>query len=122
MATVIRSRARSAWSALRAFWRQSRSEFRGGLTPWSVSALVLVALTTLPLLVIARGVFGPRTEIWQHLTSTVLPVYVANSALLMVGVGTLALVLGLAPAWLVSAYEFPGRRTFEWSLVLPLAL
>ena len=122
MATAIRSRARSVWSALRAFWRQSRSEFRGGLTPWSVSALVVVALTTLPLLVIARGVFEPRTEIWQHLASTVLPVYVANSALLVVGVGALALVLGLAPAWLVSAYEFPGRRTFEWSLVLPLAI
>ncbi len=122
MATAIRSRARSAWSALRAFWRQSRSEFRGGLTPWSVSALVVVALTTLPLLVITVGVFGPRTEIWQHLASTVLPVYVGNSALLMVGVGVLALFLGLAPAWLVSAYEFPGRRTFEWSLVLPLAI
>ena len=118
----LRSKAGSAWGALRAFWRQSRSEFRGGLTPWSVSALVVVALTTLPLLVIAAGVFGPRTEIWQHLASTVLPVYVGNSALLVVGVGALALVLGLAPAWLVSAYEFPGRRTFEWSLVLPLAI
>ncbi len=122
MAAAIRPRARSAWSALRAFWRQSRGEFRGGLTPWSVSALVVVTLTTLPLLVISVGVFGPRTEIWQHLASTVLWVYVGNSALLMVGVGVLALVLGLAPAWLVSVYDFPGRRTFEWSLVLPLAI
>ena len=122
MAAAIRTRARSAWRALRAFWRQSRSELRGGLTPWSVSALVVVTLTTLPLLVITVGVFGPRTEIWQHLASTVLWVYAGNSALLMVGVGALALVFGLAPAWLVSAYDFPGRRTFEWSLVLPLAI
>ena len=122
MATASRVWARSSWGALRAFWYQSRGEFRGGLTPWSVSALVVVALTTLPLLVIAVGVFGPRTEIWRHLADTVLWVYVGNSALLMVGVGALALVFGLAPAWLVSAYEFPGRSTFEWSLVLPLAI
>ncbi len=83
---------------------------------------MLVTLTTLPLVVIAVGIFGPRTQIWQHLADTVLWVYVGNSALLMVGVGALALVLGLAPAWLVSAYDFPGRSTFEWSLVLPLAI
>ena len=122
MAPATRPRARSALQALRAFWRQSRTEFRGGLTPWSVSALVVVTLTTLPLLVIAGGVFGPSTEIWQHLASTVLWEYVSNSALLMVGVGCLALGFGLAPAWLVSAYDFPGRRLFEWSLVLPLAI
>ena len=108
MATAIRSRARSVWSALRAFWRQSRSEFRGGLTPWSVSALVVVAFTTLPLLVIARGVFEPRTEIWQHLASTVLPVYVANSALLVVGVGALALVLGAGAGLARVGLRIPG--------------
>jgi iron(III) transport system permease protein len=122
MATATRSKARGAYYALRAFWRRSQGDFRGGLTPWSISALVVVTLTTLPLFVIAGGIFKPSTEIWQHLASTVLWVYIGNSALLMVGVGTLALVFGLAPAWLVSAYDFPGRRTFEWSLVLPLAI
>lgn len=36
------------------------------------------------------------------------------------GVGTL--VLGGALAWLVVGYRFPGRRIFEWALVLPLAV
>ena len=96
--------------------------FGGGLTWWSASALVVVALTTLPLAVIMFGVLGRGSETWGHLVDTVLPVYVGNSAILMLGVGALSLAMGLAPAWLVTAYDFPGRRTFEWALVLPLAI
>ena len=114
--------ARSAWNALRAFRRQSGSEFRGGLTPWSVAALGLVSLTAIPVVIVTLGSVGRRSEMWAHLASTVLTVYVTNSAVLMLGVGVLALLLGLAPAWLVAMHDFPGRKTFEWSLVLPLAI
>ena len=122
MATPIGAKALSVSNALQAFRHQWRGDFRGGLTWWSASALVAVALTALPLIVILFGVFGRRSEMWGHLVDTVLPVYVGNSAILMLGVGGLSLVIGLAPAWLVSAYDFPGRRTFEWALVLPLAI
>ena len=118
----MRRKARSVSDMLRAFRHRWRGDFRGGLTRWSASALVVVALTALPLVVILFGVFGRRSEMWGHLVDTVLPVYVGNSAILMLGVGGLSLVIGLAPAWLVSAYDFPGRRTFEWALVLPLAI
>ena len=113
---------RSAWNALQAFRRRSRAEFRGGLTPWSVAALGVVTLTAIPILVILLGSLGRRSEMWAHLADTVLLLYVTNSAVLMLGVGGLSLLLGLAPAWLVSTHDFPGRRTFEWSLVLPLAI
>ena len=33
-----------------------------------------------------------------------------------------AATLGVSTAWLVSMHEFPGRRVFEWALVLPLAV
>ena len=29
---------------------------------------------------------------------------------------------GVATAWLVTMYRFPGRRLFEWALLLPLAV
>jgi iron(III) transport system permease protein len=32
------------------------------------------------------------------------------------------LLIGVSSAWLVSACEFPGRRLFEWALLLPLAM
>ena len=31
-------------------------------------------------------------------------------------------VVGVATAWLTAMHEFPGRRFFEWALVLPLAM
>ena len=40
----------------------------------------------------------------------------------MAGVGGLSLVLGVSTAWVVTRYEFPGRRVFEWMLVLPFAV
>ena len=47
--------------------------------------------------------------------------YLANSLWVSGGAGALAAVIGIACAWLVTMCEFPGRRLFEWALVLPLA-
>ncbi|TIP77153.1 MAG: iron ABC transporter permease, partial [Mesorhizobium sp.] len=41
---------------------------------------------------------------------------------LLVGVGVLVTLLGTSTAWLVTAYDFPGRRFLEWALLLPLAV
>jgi iron(III) transport system permease protein len=40
----------------------------------------------------------------------------------MAGVGLLSLLIGTGTAWLVTMYRFPGRRVFEWLLLLPLAV
>ena len=40
----------------------------------------------------------------------------------MAGVGGLSLLLGTGTAWLVTMYRFPGRRIFQWLLLLPLAV
>ena len=59
---------------------------------------------------------------WSHVAATVLPSYVANTALLLLGVGAGVLVLGIATAWLVSMCRFPGSRILEWALLLPMAM
>ncbi|MGH7475597.1 MAG: ABC transporter permease [Longimicrobiales bacterium] len=74
------------------------------------------------MLVIAAGAVGPGDDAWRHLASTVLAEYILNSTILIMGAGGLALVIGVAAAWLVTACDFPGRRWFEWALVLPLAV
>ena len=51
-----------------------------------------------------------------------LPVALRDTGLLMLSVGILTSCAGLVAAWLVSHYEFPGRRFFEWALILPLAV
>ncbi len=92
------------------------------LTPWTAATLVVVALVLLPLASIFVGIFGEASDTWRHLASTVLADYVWHSFLLVVGVGLMTLVMGIATAWLVTTCEFPGRRVFEWSLILPLAI
>ena len=90
--------------------------------PWIVLTLLAAAVLLLPVIVIAASVFLSSGDIWQHLYDTVLAEYVANSLLLALGVGCLALPLGVIPAWLVTLYRFPCSRLLEWALLLPLAM
>ncbi len=103
-------------------WDRYRPRGRQLFTPWTVATLIAVALVLLPLVSIFVGVFAESSDTWDHLASTVLWDYLRNSALLVVGVGGLALVLGVATAWLVTTCEFPGRRVFGWALILPLSV
>jgi iron(III) transport system permease protein len=79
-------------------------------------------VVALPLAVVLAAWREPATAVWAHLWRTQLVELVANTVLLAAGVGAGTLVVGAALAWLVVAYEFPGRRVFEWALVLPLAM
>ena len=50
------------------------------------------------------------------------PRALADTFILMAGVGALSLALGTAAAWLVTMYRFPGRGLLDRLLVLPLAM
>ncbi len=93
-------------------------------TGWTLAALGLAALAGVPLAAIgwaAIGGGGGGASL-TALASTVLPTYIANTALLMLLAGGIAGVTGTASAWLIAATRFPGRRVLGWALVLPLAL
>ena len=89
---------------------------------WRWAVLLPALLLALPVLVIFASLLQPQTEIWQHLRQTVLADYVVNSLLLAGGTGLGALLLGTGSAWLVSQYQFIGRRFIQWLLLLPLAM
>ena len=89
---------------------------------WRWAVLLPALLLALPVLVIFASLLTPQTEIWQHLRQTVLADYVLNSMLLAGGTGLGALFIGTGTAWLVSQYQFIGRRYLEWLLLLPLAM
>jgi iron(III) transport system permease protein len=88
--------------------------------------LVTVAIALLvlvPILSVAAHVFSAGTGgTWAHLASTLLPEYIATTLKLCLGVGVGAAMLGVGAAWLVTHFDFWGRRTLEWALVLPLAM
>lgn len=93
-----------------------------GGSGWTVAALGLAALTGLPIAAILWTALTGGGESLGGLAATVLPTYLANTALLMVLAGGIATVTGTGCAWLVAATRFPGRRVLSWALVLPLAL
>ena len=89
---------------------------------WPVGALAVASLLAVPLIAVLYLAMSPSDDIWSHLVSTVLGHYVRTTLLLMLGVGIGTLVIGAGTAWLVTMYRFPGRRIFEWALLLPLAV
>jgi iron(III) transport system permease protein len=88
----------------------------------SMFAVVIAAFILLPVVVIVSYAMGADGTLWQHLYDTVLNEYLINSLLLLLGVGTGVLLLGVPTAWLTSMCHFPGRRWFSWALLLPLAM
>ncbi len=71
---------------------------------------------------LASSILRPNSEVWSQQWNTRLPGELVTTALLLAGVAVGTIVLGAGLAWLVSAYEFPGRRTFGWMLILPFAM
>jgi len=57
-----------------------------------------------------------------EMASTVLPGYVWTTLWLSMLVALGAAVVGTLAAAAVTLFDFPGRRTFEWLLLLPLAM
>jgi len=93
-----------------------------GLRGLPVLPLFLALLVVLPVLVVGSAMLTPTREVWFHLGRTLLPEMSRNTLLLLVGVGSGTLFLGVSLAWLVTAYRFPGRNVLEWLLVLPMAV
>ena len=91
-------------------------------TRWLLAALLIAAVALAPVLALAWAGAQVRSGLWQHLLATVLPQAAGNTVLLLAGVGLLVGVVGTGCAWLVTAYEFPGRRLLSWALLLPLAV
>ena len=100
----------------------ARPRALAGLAWRAVPVALLLALLVAPIVaVVIQGTAAPDGY-WRHLASTVLGTYVANTLLLCLGVAVITAAVGTATAWIVSIYQFPGRRWLEWALFLPLAM
>src|SRR5690606_23915198 len=99
-------------------FRRSRARPVDG---WQLAAAAIAAVVLLPLLALAWTA-AQGSDAWPHVLANVLPQAARNTALLLLGVGTLAIAIGTGAAWLVTAYDFPGRKVMAWALLLPLAV
>jgi iron(III) transport system permease protein len=92
-------------------------------SPLLIVGFIVALLAGLPVASVGLNLLaGGTSDTWTHLVHTVLPDYVLNSLWLCLGVGCGVGLIGVATAWLTAMHDFPGRRFFEWAMVLPLAM
>ena len=90
--------------------------------------LLLVLLFLLPVLSVLAAWWpgsdggAAAGQILREMTATVLPDYALTTLWLCLLVGIGVVLVGLTAAAAVTLFEFPGRRTLEWALLLPLAM
>lgn len=95
---------------------------RFGISPLSLSVGVITFGVMTPLLFLLWIAASSGVSHWEHLLKYVLPDAAFNTLILLLGVGVLVMVIGTGSAWLVTAFDFPGKRLLSWALLLPLAM
>ena len=91
----------------------------------SLGLLLLVGVLMLPVLSVALSWLqfdSVASGILVQMLQTVLPDYAWTSLVLCLSVALGVAVVGMATASAVTLFDFPGRRVFEWALLLPLAM
>ena len=90
------------------------------------SLLILLALLlVLPVLALAGAWLQfdhTSAQVLREMADTVLPAYTGTSLILCLSVAAGVAVVGMGTASAVTLFDFPGRRHFEWALLLPLAM
>ena len=102
--------------------RATRLRLPRHLSPLLLASGLVALFVLLPLLALAGIAARGSGDMWPHLIATVLPDALAETGLLILGVGVVTLVVAVPCAWLVATCTFPGRSVLEWALLLPLAV
>ncbi|WP_341759960.1 iron ABC transporter permease [Candidatus Endowatersipora endosymbiont of Watersipora subatra] len=61
-------------------------------------------------------------DTWPHLLKYVIPQATIQTMLLLIFVAIGTGFIGTGTAWLVTLCQFPGRKYFQWILILPIAV
>ena len=89
---------------------------------WPKTSILLSLVVLLPVTGLLWAALGTDENIWRHLLDSVLPTYIVNSLILMIGVCMGVTLVGTCTAWLIANCRFPGHKVFGWMLILPLAM
>jgi len=98
-----------------------KTEIYFKLNIWTFTSIILCLFIIIPIAVIGFQ-FGIYSENWNHIKSTVLNKYIFSTIILVIGTSFLSAIIGVLCAFFVSFCKFPGRKFFEWGLILPLTI
>ncbi|MCJ8520807.1 ABC transporter permease [Pseudorhizobium tarimense] len=84
--------------------------------------MLAAAVVAMPILAVVWIALVDGDDSWRHVLTTVVPRATGRTLQLLFLTGLVTGVVGIMTAWLVSAFDFPFRRTLSAVLVLPLAI
>ena len=87
-----------------------------------MGTLCFAIVVSVPLLVIFFSSFRVNYEVWNHIYDYLIIQYVFNSLVLVIGVVSLTLFIGLLAAWFIVFYDVPFKKLISTLLVLPIAI
>ncbi|WP_234811220.1 ABC transporter permease [Xaviernesmea oryzae] len=90
--------------------------------PLSWLAVGIAAVVALPILAIFWIAASGGDETWRHIIANVVPRATGRTISLLFFTGLMTALFGIMTAWLVTSFEYPGRRLLSAALVLPLAI
>ncbi|HET6788887.1 MAG TPA: ABC transporter permease subunit, partial [Aquabacterium sp.] len=89
---------------------------------WSFWVALLLAMPVLGVLSSWLSWNQASLDVLAHQWDTVMGPYALSSLWLSLGVGVGVAIVGGLTAATVTLLDFPGRRTLEWALLLPMAM
>jgi iron(III) transport system permease protein len=89
---------------------------------WYLSSFLISLIVAIPILTVFSSFFDTTGNYSIILKNTFLYEYIFNSLILLSGVLILTFLIGVACAYLVSFYNFPGVNFFKWALILSFAV
>ena len=92
------------------------------INTWFISSFLISIVVIIPILTVFSSFFEDTSNYFVILRETFFLEYLFNSLFLLFGVLFLTFFLGVASAYIVSFYEFPGSNFFKWALILSFAV
>ncbi|MEN1705643.1 MAG: iron ABC transporter permease [Planctomycetota bacterium] len=89
---------------------------------WRIAVGLAASVVAIPIAVVLLTASGQTEGVWAHLWQTRLAGYATNSALLAMVSCSVAFLLGIVPAWLLTSHRVPGAPVLERMMLLPLAV
>lgn len=88
----------------------------------TLTSTFIVLSIVVPIGLVFVQVFEQPSANWETIQRYLLKEYTISTLQLLLFTGVVALLIGVGLAWLVTAFEFPGRSFFTGALILPLAI
>lgn len=88
----------------------------------TVAGAAISLLMLAPLIYITSYALRASGSDWARLWNTSIPSLLVNTLSLAAATAVLTFGLGVSLAWLVTCYDFPGKRIWSWLLAMPLGI